>query len=183
MPEHHLGRSAERQWFSRPPILSTANGSCASWDRGPDRFSRTRSGISRSLFQPRVVGGQWGARRHWEMRGGPASRLRDVLDRAGVRAGAVAVRFKGLQPVVDGAPDYMKSLDLDHARDGEVMLAFEMNSEQLPLLNGFPLRLVVPGLFDLLGRDAQRYRSAEPINLSCSACQSAKPQCGAFKVV
>jgi DMSO/TMAO reductase YedYZ molybdopterin-dependent catalytic subunit len=37
----------------------------------------------------------------------------------GVKAGAVAVRFKDLdQPFVDGAPDYMKSLDLDDARDG-----------------------------------------------------------------
>jgi hypothetical protein len=60
----------------------------------------------------------------------------------------VAVRFNGLdQPVVDGAPDFMKSLDIDHARDGEVMVAFAMNGEQLPLINGFPLRLVVPGWY------------------------------------
>jgi hypothetical protein len=48
---------------------------------------------------------------------------------------------------VDGAPDFVKSLDIDHARDGEVMLAYQMNGEQLPLLNGFPLRLVVPGWY------------------------------------
>ena len=41
----------------------------------------------------------------------------------------------------------MKSLDIDHARDGEVMIAYAMNGEQLPLLNGFPLRLVVPGWY------------------------------------
>jgi hypothetical protein len=41
----------------------------------------------------------------------------------------------------------MKSLDIDHARDGEVMIAFAMNGKQLPLLNGFPLRLVVPGWY------------------------------------
>ena len=58
------------------------------------------------------------------------------------------VQFNGLdQPVVDGAPDYMKSLDIEHARDGEVMLAYQMNGEQLPLLNGFPLRLIVPGWY------------------------------------
>ena len=45
------------------------------------------------------------------------------------------------------APDFMKSLDIDHARDGEVMIAYAMNGEQLPLLNGFPLRLVVPGWY------------------------------------
>lgn len=103
------------------------------------------SGNSRGLFQPRIAGGQWanGAMGNAKWTG---VRLRDVLDRAGVKPGAVAVRFNGLdQPVVEGAPDFMKSLANDHARDGEVMLAYQMNGEQLPLLNGFPLRLVVPG--------------------------------------
>jgi DMSO/TMAO reductase YedYZ molybdopterin-dependent catalytic subunit len=105
------------------------------------------SGNSRGLFQPPVPGGQWenGAMGNAKWGG---VRLRDVLDRAGVKPGAVAVRFNGLdQPVVDGAPDFMKSLDIDHARDGEVMLAYQMNGEQLPLLNGFPLRLIVPGWY------------------------------------
>ena len=74
--------------------------------------------------------------------------LRDVLDRAGVKPGAVAVRFNGLdEPVVADAPDFMKSLSIDHARDGEVMLAYQMNGEQLPLINGFPMRLIVPGWY------------------------------------
>jgi DMSO/TMAO reductase YedYZ molybdopterin-dependent catalytic subunit len=38
------------------------------------------------------------------------------------------------------------SLDMDHAR-GEVMIAYTMNGEQLPLANGFPMRLVVPGWY------------------------------------
>jgi DMSO/TMAO reductase YedYZ molybdopterin-dependent catalytic subunit len=38
-------------------------------------------------------------------------------------------------------------LAVDHARDGEVMIAYAMNGEPLPLLNGFPLRLVVPGWY------------------------------------
>jgi DMSO/TMAO reductase YedYZ molybdopterin-dependent catalytic subunit len=105
------------------------------------------SGNSRGYFHPRVAGGQWsnGAMGNARWTG---VRLRDLLDRAGVEAGAVAVRFNGLDdPAVDGAPDFIKSLDIDHARDGEVMLAFLMNGEQLPLLNGFPLRLVVPGWY------------------------------------
>jgi DMSO/TMAO reductase YedYZ molybdopterin-dependent catalytic subunit len=105
------------------------------------------SGNSRGLFQPRVPGGQWenGAMGNARWTG---VRLRDLLDRAGVKAGAVAVRFNGLdEPVVDGAPDFMKSLAIDHARDSEVMLAYLMNGEQLPLLNGFPLRLIVPGWY------------------------------------
>lgn len=75
-------------------------------------------------------------------------RLRDLLDRVGVKPGAVAVRFNGLdEPVVAGAPDFIKSLSIDHARDGEVMLAYQMNGEQLPILNGFPIRLIVPGWY------------------------------------
>ena len=105
------------------------------------------SGNSRGFFQPRVAGGQWsnGAMGNARWTG---VRLRDVLDRAGVKAGAVAARFNGLEvPVAEGAPDFLKSLAIDHARDGEVMLAYLMNGEQLPLLNGFPLRLVVPGWY------------------------------------
>jgi DMSO/TMAO reductase YedYZ molybdopterin-dependent catalytic subunit len=105
------------------------------------------SGNSRGFFQPRVPGGQWenGAMGNAKWTG---VRLRDVLDRAGVKAGAVAVRFNGLdEPVIDTAPDFMKSLDIDHARDGEVMIAYQMNGEQLPLLNGFPVRLIVPGWY------------------------------------
>jgi DMSO/TMAO reductase YedYZ molybdopterin-dependent catalytic subunit len=105
------------------------------------------SGNSRGYFQPRVAGAQWanGAMGNARWTG---IRLKDLLDRAGVKAGAVQVRLKGMdEPVVEGAPDFMKSLDIDHARDGEVMIAYAMNGQQLPLLNGFPLRLVVPGWY------------------------------------
>ncbi len=105
------------------------------------------SGNSRGYFQPRVSGGEWshGAMGNARWTG---VRLKDALDRAGVKAGAVQVRFKGMdEPIVDEAPDFMKSLDIDHARDGEVMLAYAMNGAPLPLLNGFPLRLVVPGWY------------------------------------
>ena len=105
------------------------------------------SGNSRGLFQPRIPGGQWanGAMGNAKWTG---VRLRDVLDLAGVKRGAVAVRFNGLdQPLTEGAPDFMKSLEIGHARDGDAMLAYLMNGEQLPLLNGFPVRLIVPGWY------------------------------------
>ncbi len=105
------------------------------------------SGNSRGYFQPRVPGGQWsnGAMGNARWTG---VRLKDVLDRAGVKTGTVQVRFNGMdEPVVSDGPDFVKSLDIDHARDGEVMLAYAMNGEPLPLLNGFPLRLVVPGWY------------------------------------
>jgi DMSO/TMAO reductase YedYZ molybdopterin-dependent catalytic subunit len=105
------------------------------------------SGNSRGFFQPRVAGGQAGngmmGNARW--RGVP---LKTVLDRAGVEAGAVQVRFDGMDgPVMDTTPDFAKALDIDHARDGEVMLAWSMNGADLPVLNGYPLRLVVPGYY------------------------------------
>jgi DMSO/TMAO reductase YedYZ molybdopterin-dependent catalytic subunit len=105
------------------------------------------SGNSRGFFQPRVAGGEWanGAMGNARWTG---VRLKDVLDRAGVKGGAVQVRLHGTDdPVVPDGPKFMKSLDIDHARDGEVMMAYAMNGQQLPLLNGFPVRLVVPGWF------------------------------------
>ncbi|HEY5712858.1 MAG TPA: molybdopterin-dependent oxidoreductase [Allosphingosinicella sp.] len=102
------------------------------------------SGNSRAFFEPRVPGAQWshGAMGNavWE-----GVSLKAILDQAGIRAGAAAVRFGGLdRPLTDVDP-YRKSLAIDHARAGEAMVAFAMNGEQLPMLNGFPLRLVVPG--------------------------------------
>ncbi|MGX9428776.1 SorA family sulfite dehydrogenase catalytic subunit [Bradyrhizobium sp. LeoA1S1] len=105
------------------------------------------SGNSRGFSDPRVGGGQLanGAMGNARWRGVP---LKAVLDKAGVQQGAKQVTFGGLDgPVFDRTPDYVKALDIDHARDGEVMLAYAMNGSDLPLLNGFPLRLVVPGYF------------------------------------
>ena len=105
------------------------------------------SGNSRSFFEPRVPGGQWrnGAMGNARWTG---VRLRDLLDRAGVKGGAVDVAFSGLdRGAISGTPNFIKALDIDHARDGEVMVAFQMNGSDLPMLNGFPLRLVVPGWY------------------------------------
>lgn len=105
------------------------------------------SGNSRSFFQPRVPGGQWknGAMGNARWTG---VRLRDLLDRAGLKAGAAEVAFSGLdRPALAATPNFVKALAVDHARDGEVMVAYEMNGADLPMLNGFPLRLVVPGWY------------------------------------
>lgn len=105
------------------------------------------SGNSRGFFEPRVGGGQLGngAMGNARWRGVP---LKALLDKAGVRGGALQVSFNGLDIApADSIPDFVKALDIDHARDGEVLVAWGMNGADLPVLNGFPLRLVVPGYY------------------------------------
>ncbi len=58
------------------------------------------------------------------------------------------VSFQGLdRPVLPGTPAFIKALDFDHAHGGDVMVAYAMNDQPLPMLNGFPIRLIVPGWF------------------------------------
>jgi DMSO/TMAO reductase YedYZ molybdopterin-dependent catalytic subunit len=105
------------------------------------------SGNSRGFSDPRVPGGQSGngAMGNARWRGVP---LKAVLDLADVQKGAKQVTFNGLDgPVIDKTPDFVKALDIEHANDGEVMLAYAMNGQDLPMLNGFPVRLVVPGYY------------------------------------
>ena len=103
------------------------------------------SGNRRGLFAPRVPGVQWsnGAMGNARWTG---VRLRDVLNKAGVAAGAVEVVFNGADtPVLPATPDFLKSIPIDRALDENTLIAFEMNGAALPHWNGFPARLVVPG--------------------------------------
>jgi len=108
------------------------------------------SGNSRSRLQPRVPGGQWGngamGNAMWT-----GVRLRDLLEMAGVKADSLQVQFQGLDtgqgPKELGSGLYLKSLALDNPILDECVVAYEMNGEPLPMLNGFPVRLVVPGYF------------------------------------
>ena len=105
------------------------------------------SGNSRGFFEPRVPGAQWGnggmGNARWT-----GVRLADVLGKAGIKPGAVAARFSGLdEPAVSDGPRFKKSLGIDHARQKDVIIAYAMNGKPLPLLNGYPIRLVVPGWY------------------------------------
>ena len=65
--------------------------------------------------------------------------LKRVLEKAGVKAGAVQVSFNGLdQPPIGDGPDFVKALPIDHALDGEVMLAWQMNGAELPVPQRLP---------------------------------------------
>ena len=108
------------------------------------------SGNSRSRLQPRVPGGQWG---HGAMGNAmwTGVRLRELLDMAGVKSGSLQAQFQGLEtgqgPAGLGSNLFLKSLDLGNPVLDECLVAYLMNGEPLPMLNGFPVRLVVPGYF------------------------------------
>jgi DMSO/TMAO reductase YedYZ molybdopterin-dependent catalytic subunit len=108
------------------------------------------SGNSRSRLEPRVPGAQWGngamGNALWT-----GVRLREILDMAGVKSGSLEVQFQGLEtgqgPAGFGSNLFLKSLDLANPVVDESIVAYLMNGEPLPMLNGFPVRLVVPGYF------------------------------------
>ena len=105
------------------------------------------SGNSRGFSMPRVAGGQSGNGAMGNARWTGVT-LKSVLEKAGVKAGSVQVSFNGLdRPPTGDGPDFVKALAIDHALDGEVMLAWQMNDADLPMLNGYPLRLIVPGYY------------------------------------
>jgi DMSO/TMAO reductase YedYZ molybdopterin-dependent catalytic subunit len=103
------------------------------------------SGNRRGFSEPHVGGVQWGlgavGNALWR-----GARLKDVLGRANVRPETVEIVLNGADgPVVDGTPDFVKSIPVDKALDDNTLIAYEMNGAPLPHYNGFPIRLVVPG--------------------------------------
>jgi len=103
------------------------------------------SGNRRGFSEPHVPGVQWGSGAMGNARW-TGVRLKDVLAAAGVKAGALEVAFDGAdKPVIQATPDFIKSIPLAMAQSADVLLAWNMNGVALPLLNGFPLRVVVPG--------------------------------------
>jgi DMSO/TMAO reductase YedYZ molybdopterin-dependent catalytic subunit len=103
------------------------------------------SGNRRGLFQPHVPGVQWsyGAMGCARWKG---ARLKDVLDRVGLKKEAIEIVFDGADSgVTDKTPDFIKSIPAWKAVEDTTLIAYEMNGQPLPHLNGFPARLVVPG--------------------------------------
>jgi DMSO/TMAO reductase YedYZ molybdopterin-dependent catalytic subunit len=103
------------------------------------------SGNRRGLFEPHVPGVEWGvgAMGNAVWRG---VRLRDVLQKAGVKGDALEVVFDGADHgAIEKTPDFVKSIPIDIALDENTLIAFEMNGLPLPHWNGFPARVVVPG--------------------------------------
>jgi len=102
------------------------------------------SGNRRGLFAPHVPGVQWGFGAMGNAVWGGV-RLKDVLEDAGLAAGALEVVANGSDVPMLTGPDFVKSLPMWKALDPDTLLAFEMNGEPLPALNGGPARIVAPG--------------------------------------
>lgn len=67
-------------------------------------------------------------------------KLKYILNMAGIQSGAKEVVFHA-------ADGYTSSLTINDATKDDVLLAFEMNGETLPVDHGYPIRLVVPGKY------------------------------------
>jgi DMSO/TMAO reductase YedYZ molybdopterin-dependent catalytic subunit len=103
------------------------------------------SGNRRGLSTPHVAGVEWGygamGCARWK-----GARLKDVLDKVGLKPEAIEIAFNGADgPAFGKTPDFIKSIPAWRAVDDSTLIAYEMNGEPLPHFNGFPARLIVPG--------------------------------------
>jgi sulfite oxidase len=104
-------------------------------------------GNGRSEFNPPAKGNQWGlgavACTTWT-----GVRLRDVLNAAGVKSSAVYIGYYGADTHLSGNPDKVvisRGVPIAKAMEDEALIAWEMNGEAIPKMNGYPLRLVMGG--------------------------------------
>jgi DMSO/TMAO reductase YedYZ molybdopterin-dependent catalytic subunit len=103
------------------------------------------SGNRRGLSKPHVQGVEWGygamGCARWK-----GARLKDILDKVVLKKDTIEIGMDGADgPVVDKTPDFIKSIPVWKALDPNTIVAYEMNGQPLPHLNGFPARVVVPG--------------------------------------
>lgn len=101
------------------------------------------AGNGRAFHRPIVPGVQWkyGAVGNARWTG---VRVKAVLDRAGVKAGARHLHTFGTDAPPEKVPPFRRSLELEKVlEDG--LIALTMNGQPLPQLHGGPARLVVPG--------------------------------------
>ena len=102
------------------------------------------AGNGRSLYRPQVPGVQWGKGAVSTARfSGP--RLRDLLQRAGVRTTGKHVMFRGLDEVPGKVPPFIRSIPMEKALDSDTLIATHMNGAHLTRHHGFPARALVPG--------------------------------------
>lgn len=104
-------------------------------------------GNGRKFMTPAARGNQWtfGAVSCAEWTG---VRLRDVLERAGLKSTAIYTGHYGADIHLSGDPDkppLSRGVPIDKAVEPHTIVAYAMNGGDIPILNGYPLRLVAPG--------------------------------------
>jgi DMSO/TMAO reductase YedYZ molybdopterin-dependent catalytic subunit len=104
-------------------------------------------GNGRNEFVPAASGNQWsnGAVGCPEWTG---VRLRDVLEYVGINEDAVHVAYYGADAHASGDPNKVpisRGAPMAKALEDETLIAWSMNGEDIPHLNGYPLRLVCSG--------------------------------------
>ena len=104
-------------------------------------------GNGRSEFTPAAKGNQWSTGAV-----GCASwtgvRLRDVLNEVGIKDNAKYIGYYGKDTHLSGDPNKQpisRGVPMSKALEAESLIAWQMNGKDLPLLNGYPLRLVFGG--------------------------------------
>jgi DMSO/TMAO reductase YedYZ molybdopterin-dependent catalytic subunit len=108
------------------------------------------AGNGRSFLREKAAGVQWGAGAigHAEWTG---VRLRDLLEPAGIKPGALEVVFegadRGTEPDHPAPMQFSRSLPLAKALDADTLIALRMNGEWLDENHGAPMRLFVPGWY------------------------------------
>jgi DMSO/TMAO reductase YedYZ molybdopterin-dependent catalytic subunit len=108
------------------------------------------AGHRRNEYLPNTAGLQWGvgAVSEAQWTGVP---LGDLLREASPTGGACEVVFeggdRGPHRSTSGQVTFARSIPLQRALAGDVLLAWEMNGHPLPAKHGAPLRLVVPGSY------------------------------------
>lgn len=113
------------------------------------------AGNGRVYLTPAVPGLQWGqgAVGNAEWTGVP---LATILEKAGVKDSAVDVVLEGAdkgqinnEPKSPGPIHFARSIPIKKAKDGSVVLAYQMNAAELPASHGFPMRAVVGGWYGM----------------------------------
>ncbi|WP_420319019.1 sulfite oxidase [Ekhidna sp.] len=104
-------------------------------------------GNGRSEFNPPAKGNQWtiGAVSCASWTG---VRLKDILQNVGVKEDAVYVGYYGKDTHLSGDPNkdpISRGIPISKAMMEETLIAYQMNGEDIPLIHGYPLRLVVGG--------------------------------------
>ena len=104
------------------------------------------AGSGRSNYKPAASGTPWLGTGGMGCPVWTGARLRDVLNIAGVKPGALHVAGQGgdFGALATVAP-VIRSIPLTKAMEARTLVAWEMNGRPLPTVHGFPLRLVVPG--------------------------------------